>query len=228
MNFETTKQRILTEALKLFSQNGYEAVSVEQIANAVGIKAPSLYKHYKGKRDIFDHILERMNEMDADRAKEYKMPEGELNEIAALYSKTPFDKIKTYSIAQFLHWTEERFSSDFRKMLTLEQYRTPEMLQLYQKYLATGPLQYMAEIFERMTGSQTDAMQLALEFYGPIYLLYSVYDGANDREKMIDLLNHHIDCFAQQMNRAMKKEAAEFPKEAGSRIRQSTLRPTQD
>lgn len=43
---ETTKQRILSEALKLFASKGYEAVSVAQIAGAVGIKAPSLYKHY--------------------------------------------------------------------------------------------------------------------------------------------------------------------------------------
>ena len=53
----STKQRILQEALRLFSQKGYDAVSVEQIADAVGIKAPSLYKHYKGKQDIFDAIL---------------------------------------------------------------------------------------------------------------------------------------------------------------------------
>lgn len=33
-------------------------MSVEQIAAAVGIKAPSLYKHYKGKKDIFDAIFE--------------------------------------------------------------------------------------------------------------------------------------------------------------------------
>ena len=45
-----TKQRILREALRLFSQKGYDAVSVEQNANAVGIKAPSLYKHYKSKQ----------------------------------------------------------------------------------------------------------------------------------------------------------------------------------
>ena len=47
---ETTKQRILSEALKLFASKGYEAVSVAQIAGAVGIKAPSLYKHYDSKR----------------------------------------------------------------------------------------------------------------------------------------------------------------------------------
>ena len=50
MDTENTRQRILTEALSLFSKKGYEAVSVEQIAKAVGIKAPSLYKHYKSKQ----------------------------------------------------------------------------------------------------------------------------------------------------------------------------------
>ena len=57
MKKETTKQRIVTEAVKLFSKDGYEAVTVEQIATAVGIKAPSLYKHYKSKQDIFETIL---------------------------------------------------------------------------------------------------------------------------------------------------------------------------
>lgn len=42
MSTETSKQKILTQALKLFSKFGYDAVSVEQIATAVGIKAPSL------------------------------------------------------------------------------------------------------------------------------------------------------------------------------------------
>ena len=51
---EDTKQRILDEALRLFSQSGYDAVSVERIASAVGIKAPSLYKHFKSKQEIFD------------------------------------------------------------------------------------------------------------------------------------------------------------------------------
>ena len=35
-----TKTRILTEALRLFAVGGYEAVTVEQISTAVGIKSP--------------------------------------------------------------------------------------------------------------------------------------------------------------------------------------------
>ena len=54
----TTKERILEEALGLFSQNGYDGTSMEQIAELVGIKAPSLYKHFKGKGDIFNTLLD--------------------------------------------------------------------------------------------------------------------------------------------------------------------------
>ena len=52
----------------------------------------------------------------------------------------PIEKVRAYSKTRLLHWTEEEFSSCFRKMLTLEQYRDSEMAQLYQKYLAAGPL----------------------------------------------------------------------------------------
>ena len=74
MKNETTKQRILTEAVKLFSKEGYEAVSVDQIAKAVGIKAPSLYKHYKSKHDIFDSILQVMEQRDGENAAACSLP----------------------------------------------------------------------------------------------------------------------------------------------------------
>ena len=57
MKQEDTKQRILDKALELFSTYGYDSVSVWQIAEAVGIRAPSLYNHYPGKQAIFDAIV---------------------------------------------------------------------------------------------------------------------------------------------------------------------------
>ena len=56
-----TKEKILDEALTLFSEKGYANVFVNDIAEKVGIKAPSLYKHYKNKQAIFDAIIEEMN-----------------------------------------------------------------------------------------------------------------------------------------------------------------------
>ena len=102
-------------------------------------------------------------------------------------------------MAQFDHWTKETFSANFRKMLTLEQYRSPEMARLYHNYLATGPLEYMAAIFRRLTDSDAAAMQLALEYYGPMFLLYSVYDGAQDKESVAPLLDAHIARFIEKV-----------------------------
>ena len=58
MKREDTKERILKKALELFAENGYDAVSVGEIAKAVGIKAPSLYSHFPSKQAIFNAIVE--------------------------------------------------------------------------------------------------------------------------------------------------------------------------
>ena len=58
MKQEDTKQKILDKSLELFSARGYDAVSVGEIAAAVGIKAPSLYNHFPSKQAIFDALVE--------------------------------------------------------------------------------------------------------------------------------------------------------------------------
>ena len=83
-----TKENILLTALNWFAKDGYEAVSVSMIAGALGMTKGALYKHYKNKRDIFDSIIERMNQTDYDRAEEYEMPEGTMDEIAEAYQHT--------------------------------------------------------------------------------------------------------------------------------------------
>ena len=201
-----TKERIMETALELFAEKGYLGTSMNDIAKQLGFTKAALYKHYTSKQEILNRIVERMNEMDYERAKQFEMPEGNLTEIVAAYQKTPIEKVRAYSKAQFLHWTEEEFSSRFRKMLTLEQYRDPEMAQLYQKYLATGPVDYMAAIFRGLTDSEEAAQHLALEFYGPMFLLYSVSDSGAEQEQVLSLLDAHIDRFIHQMESVYRKE----------------------
>lgn len=194
-----TKERILETALALFARSGYLGTSMSDIADQLGITKAALYKHYAGKQEILDRIIQRMRRMDYERAEAYDMPETEPDGFAEAYLHTPLERIHAYSVAQFDHWTKEPFSANFRKMLTLEQYRDPAMAQLYHDYLATGPTQYMAAIFRKLTDSDEAAMQLALEFYGPMYLLYSVYDGAADKSAVAPLLDAHIDRFIRRI-----------------------------
>ena len=200
-----TKERILETALELFAQSGYLGTSMSDIAKELGITKGALYKHYTSKQEILNSIVERMNKMDYERAEEYEMPETEPDGFAEAYLQTPIEKIRTYSMAQFDHWTKELFSSSFRKMLTLEQYRDPKLAQLYHDYLATGPVEYMAAIFRKLTDSDESAMQLALEFYGPMFLLYSVYDGADEKENIAPMLSAHIDRFIAKIESGYRK-----------------------
>ena len=191
---KNTKERILEEALKLFSQSGYMGTSMNDIAVELGVTKAALYKHYKSKQEILESIVERMNQMDAERAKKYEMPEGNMAEVIAGYKDTALDKIK-----QYLHWTEEEFPCRFRKMLTLEQYRDPEMAGLYQKYLAKGPVAYIEKIFAGLTKNDQDARQLALEFYGPIFLLYSLYDETDEKQDVTEMVEQHVERFSKRL-----------------------------
>ena len=143
-----TKERILDAALELFARCGYLGTSMNDIAKQLGITKAALYKHYASKQEILDRIVERMNEMDDERDKAYEMPETAPDGFAEAYLHTPVEKIRTYSAAQFDHWTKEPFAANFRKMLTLEQYRDPALARLYQNYLAAGPLAYWRRSFE--------------------------------------------------------------------------------
>lgn len=54
----TTKQGILDAALELFSVQGYEATSISQLAEAVGIRKASLYSHFENKQAILDALIQ--------------------------------------------------------------------------------------------------------------------------------------------------------------------------
>lgn len=196
----TTKEKILLTSLKLFAQDGYEAVSISKISGELGMAKSALYKHYKNKRDIFDSIINRMDELDYERAREYNMPEGNMDEIIKGYRKISIDKIRIYTEVQFKHWTEEEFTSLFRRMLTLEQYRNQEMADLYQKYLVSGPIDYMTYLFAGITGKKEEAKQLAIEFYGPIFLMYSLYDNKRKEDDLAEMLKKHVDRFSKKMD----------------------------
>lgn len=196
----TTKEKILLTSLKLFAQDGYEAVSISKISGELGMAKSALYKHYKNKRDIFDSIINRMDELDYERAREYNMPDGNMDEVIKGYREISIDKIRIYTEAQFKHWTEEEFSSLFRRMLTLEQYRNQEMADLYQKYLVSGPIDYMTYLFAGITGKKEEAKQLAIEFYGPIFLMYSLYDNKREEDDLAEMLKKHVDRFSKKMD----------------------------
>ena len=88
-----TKENILMTALYLFARDGYEAVSVSAIAGELGMTKGALYRHYKNKRDIFDSIVERMYQIDAQRSQAYEVPKEKYEIEPEAYKPGCLDKI---------------------------------------------------------------------------------------------------------------------------------------
>lgn len=199
MHMGNTKEEILLAALHLFARDGYEAVSVSQIAGELGITKGALYRHYESKRDIFDHIVERMEQGDGEQAGEHDMPEAEKENMPEKYEKVSLEQIVAYSKAMFVYWTEDDFASSFRKMLTLEQFRNEEMQALYQQYLAAGPAGYVKDLFESIRIG--DAGTNATAFYAIMFFYYSLYDGTpeSDKEKVKEQLEKALKEFVKGM-----------------------------
>ena len=191
------KEEILIVALHLFARDGYEAVSVSQIAGELDMTKGALYRHYKSKRDIFDCIVQRMEQQDSEQARQNEVPEESIEKVPEEYQNVSVEDFVGYSKSMFEYWTEDDFASSFRKMLTLEQFRNEEMQNLYQQYLVSGPAEYVKDLFKNMEIKNPE--EEAFKFYANMFFYYSVYDGATDKTKAKCQFEYMLDKIVEEM-----------------------------
>ena len=272
------KEKILRTALRLFAQEGYEAVSISRIAGALGLSKGALYRHYRDKRDVLDNIVREMERRDAEGAQEYALPGAEETEAMAArrteengaqetraggqsagntsgaWEEEPSEgmgasailsgglpggaefavareeepsggegfsgaqrealtngtespavtprQLTEYARRMVRYWTRDEFAADFRRMLTLEQYRDPEMARMLRQYLTIGPMEYTALLLENMGVSH--ARERAASLCGGMYMLICAGDGAEDVSECIALADAHL----ERMRRELERECA--------------------
>lgn len=204
-----TKQKIIEEALILFSEKGYSDVYVNDIAKAVGIKAPSLYKHFKNKQEIFNAILEELKENYTKNAAAIGIDGNDTNADAGIYLDMTEESFIEIGKNLFLYFLHDHHIKLFRKLLTIEQFRDSELAGLYSQQYYNDPLTYQGELFKILiaTGKfkQVDTEILALQFYAPIYTLLTVCDRQPDREQeALKMIEAHIRQF--NMNYTEEKQ----------------------
>jgi len=200
-----TRQRVIEEALHLFASNGYDAVSVSQIAQAVGIKAPSLYKHFESKRAIFDAIVEYMHHIDVEHSKAAEVPERDTETDDARNDAVDPGKLRAFMVEQFRYWTEDDLARDYRRMLTVEQYTSAEGMARYQKVLGSGPVAYIEDMLGAMLEEGSlrggNAKGMAIELYSPFFLLISAADAIEDdqaRRRVLGIFANGVDDFMKR------------------------------
>lgn len=202
MKKKDTKQIILEKALGLFATHGYHGVYVGQIAQAVGIKTPSLYKHYKSKQEIFDAILREMKMRYQAQAASLQMDGMDAEKDKRLFSGIGEEALADMSKNLFLYFLHDEFARDFRKMLTLEQYKSETLAALYTKQYVNDPMVYQSMLFTLLGETNTlmagNTEVMALQFYAPLYLLLTLCDRHPEREaESLDLIEQHVRQFAR-------------------------------
>ena len=202
-----TKQRILDEALTLFSEKGYANVYVADIAKRVGIKAPSLYKHYKNKRAIFDAIIEEMNRRFLEQAGALQINGADAKADAEIYKQISEEQLIALGKNLFLYFLHDDYTGRFRKMLTIEQFHDKELAATYMKQYVDDPLSYQGMLLGLMASSgilQTENAEImTLHFYAPIYMLLTICDREPKREaEALKTLEAHI----RQFNRLYARD----------------------
>ena len=187
-----TKGKITYEALNLFSIKGFDAISVRDIANAVGIKASSIYNHFKNKQDIFDTIIEKYSEYANKTLQNISDNTNKLilNKFQNL-SDEQFWKIYTKTFRFFFN---DEYIVKFRRILTIEQFNSTKVSQIYHKIFVDNILNAHTKILNILMDEKLiirrDPYILAVQFYSPIFLLFYKYENITDAE--FETLKNHI------------------------------------
>lgn len=192
----TTKQGILDTALELFSVQGYEATSISQLAEAVGIRKASLYSHFENKQAILDALIQTT------------IGEYEKHSIFANadWDDPTFTKDKEHMTAemaaqmflgQIRYILHDPKISRARKMLTIEQFQNPQMAALQTKQNYTDVMGYFTGLVRflirqgRLVDSDPEIM--AAQLCLPISAWINLCDREPERENdVMKLIERHI------------------------------------
>lgn len=183
----TTKERIVEEALTLFSRKGYQGTSVKNIADAVGIKDSSLYKHFKSKQEIFDTIVQGMSGRMERMSIELGLPdEKDFEKVAEAYRNITTEELLELSKRIYLFYLKDEFVARFRRMLAIEQYQNREIYEVYRDIFMESSITYQSTLFGEMIRQggfrKVDSEVMAINFYAPIFFLLNKYDQEPDKE----------------------------------------------
>ena len=205
MKREDTKQKILDKALELFSTQGYDSVSVGEIAKAVGIKAPSLYNHFLGKQAIFDAIVEStaaQYEADTDKIDIHvQNAKRDVPIFTEITEDALFEKVRQI----FEYSLHNETISRFRRMMTIEQFRSPELAKLYTRRYVERVLDYHAGIFRALIAAgeivAEDPDTLAMMYVAPVLTLIGICDRQPEREsECLEKLRRHVQLFFRMVH----------------------------
>lgn len=175
-----TKGRILEAALEIFSRDGYAGANLKDIAGAVGVVKSGFYRHYTGKEELWNAILDEMERYYAERF-------GSSDNMPAIPQST--DELEALTLRMLDFTMHDKKIIMTRKILLTEQFRDARVRALATKHFGVGLEALFTRIFTAMmeNGSlgRGDPTMLAFAYTAPIMALIHYCDREPEKEPEI-------------------------------------------
>ena len=191
-----TKEQILDAALDLFSVQGYEATSIAQIADAVGLRKASLYSHFASKQDILDTLVDELtrqfNQHSLFARADWDNPEFTKDKRGM----TP-EAIGAMVKGQIRYNIHDPKISKVRKLLTIEQFQNETLKKIQSKQSYEDVLKYNTGLIRFLIREEIlredDPEIMAAQFAWPISMWMNLCDREPEREvEAMELMDKHI------------------------------------
>ena len=191
-----TKQEILETALDLFSVLGYEATSVSQIADAVGIRKASLYSHFGSKQEILDALVETVMEQ-YNRHSVFARADWDDHVFTRDKEDITPDAAVQMILGHVRYILHDPQISKSRKMLTIEQFQNPKLSALQTKQNYTDVMRYFTGFIRFLIRqgklNDDDPEIMAAQLCLPVSVWINLCDREPEREaEVIGLIERHI------------------------------------
>lgn len=191
-----TKQEILEAALDLFSTQGFEATSVSQIADAVGIRKASLYSHFASKQEILESLMTQVLEQ-YNKHSIFIHTDWDNAAFAEAKQNLSAEEVEQVVFTQIRYILHDPLVSKARKMLTIEQFRNAQMAELQTKQNYTNVMKYFTNLMrfsiQRGKLKDGDAEIMAAQLCLPVSVWINLCDREPEREdEVIELVGRHI------------------------------------
>lgn len=184
----TTKEKIVFEALKLFSRDGFEASSTRAIARSINCSDAVIYKHFKSKQEILDAIVEICSNRIMEKTSQIKLEE------------MCWKDVEKICLDMFIFQTSDEWIVSFRQLLVIEQFKNEELGKIYKEVFINKPLEYMEVMFETLIKlgymKQGNPKVYAMDLYSPFFMYHTI-DIEN--EEIHKILKEHVTLFRKNV-----------------------------
>lgn len=188
MTIKTTKDKIVFEALKLFSRDGFEASSTRAIARSINCSDAVIYKHFKSKQEILDAIVDFCSNRLIEKSSQISL------------ENMCWKEVEKICLDMFEFQTTDPWIVPFRKLLVIEQFKNEKLGKIYREVFITKPLSYMEDMFKTLIEQgymkQGNPKVYAMDLYSPFFMYHTI--GGEEKE-LLKNLEEHVTLFRKNV-----------------------------